>query len=391
MTACLCGESGSSGTKTTALGAVYRVFCRRVGVSTVFVLVLVLLSAAPVLAQVAPAEVLRAVPRGEVQQFSWRMVLLLSGYSAAIVLASLLGGWLSSLVHLTHTVSQTIISFVGGLMLGIGVFHLLPHSLHGGQTASDAAGWMMCGIVAMFLLIRWFHFHHHGPLEISTDREDPCAGQHTGQLAESPLVQLGSGAAVCDHSGEHVHGDHGSHVHSAAPAGAPHCHHAHQLSWVGILIGLALHTLLDGMALAASVAAESRHSVMFSLFGFGTFLAVLLHKPMDALSITALMKSGGWDARQRFRVNLGFALMCPLGALLFVLGLTATGGAVSSAVSGMLAFSAGVFICIALSDLLPEMEFHAHNRLQLTTVLLGGILLAWCLRFLESGQMHQLR
>jgi zinc and cadmium transporter len=187
------------------------------------------------------------------------------------VLASLLGGWLSSLVNLTHTVSQTIISFVGGLMLGIGVFHLFPHSLHGGQTASEAAGWMMCGIVAMFLLIRWFHFHHHGPLEISTDREDPCAGQHADKSAGSSLlVQLGAGSTVCDHTGEHVHGDHGGLVQRAAPATAPHCHHAHQLSWVGILIGLSLHTLLDGMALAASVAAESRHSVLFSLFGFGT-------------------------------------------------------------------------------------------------------------------------
>ena len=374
------------------MGAVYRFFCRRTGVSTAIVLLLVLLSAAPVLAQGASADVLRGVPSGEDQQFSWRMLLLLSGYSAAIVLASLLGGWISSLVNLTHTVSQTIISFVGGLMLGIGVFHLLPHSLHGGQTASEAASWMMCGIVAMFLLIRWFHFHHHGPLEISTDREDPCAGQHAEKSVESSLlVQLGSGSAVCEHSDEHVHVDHCGPVNRAVQAGAPHCHHAHQLSWVGILAGLSLHTLLDGMALAASVAAESRHSVLFSLFGFGTFLAVLLHKPMDALSITSLMKSGGWNARQRFRVNLGFALMCPLGALLFVLGLSVTGGVVAGAVSGMLAFSAGVFVCIALSDLLPEMEFHAHNRLQLTTVLLGGIMLAWCLRFLESGQLHQLR
>ncbi|HAV33930.1 MAG TPA: hypothetical protein DCX79_18180, partial [Planctomycetaceae bacterium] len=65
-------------------------------VSMAFVLVLVLLNAAPVLAQGTSADVLRVVPSGEVQQFSGRMVLLLSGYSAAIVLASLLGGWLSS-------------------------------------------------------------------------------------------------------------------------------------------------------------------------------------------------------------------------------------------------------------------------------------------------------
>lgn len=67
---------------------------------------------------------------------------------------------------------------------------------------------------------------------------------------------------------------------------------------------------------------------------------------------------------------------------------SASGGVIAGAVSGMLAFCTGVFICIALSDLLPEMEFHGLNRLQLTTVLLGGILLAWGLRFLESGHLH---
>ena len=380
-----------SGTKITALAAFFRVFRRLSGNPAVIAMLLLLLTAAPVFAQAAPEAMVRSGVTGRTVEFSGRMLVLLCGYSAAIVLGSLLGGWLSSLVNLTHTVSQTIISFVGGLMLGIGVFHLLPHSMHGGQTPSEAAGWMMCGIVAMFLLIRWFHFHHHGPLEISTDREDPCAGQHTdSNVGSLSLVQLGNSGVVCDHDHDHGHGHgHGGDaVKLAATAGAPHCHHAHQLSWMGILIGLSLHTLLDGMALAASVAAESRHSVLLSLYGFGTFLAVLLHKPMDALSITSLMKSGGWNARLRFRVNLGFALMCPLGAALFVLGFSAAGGVVAGAVSGMLAFSAGVFVCIALSDLLPEMEFHAHNRLQLTTVLLGGILLAWCLRFLESGQLH---
>lgn len=347
---------------------------------------IVLLLSVSVGAQTVPEAIPRDVP-GVSTGYSVQMLLLLTAYCAAVVLASLLGGWLASLVNMTHTVSQTIISFVGGLMLGIGVFHLLPHALHGGQTASQAAGWVMAGIVAIFLLIRWFHFHHHGPLEISTEREDPCAGHRSETVvSNSLLVQLNRDGGVCEH--DHAHEHHQASLNQRGASGGPHCHHAHQLSWVGILAGLSLHTLLDGMALAASVVAESRHTVTLSLYGFGTFLAVLLHKPMDALSITALMRTGGWSSSQRFLVNLGFGAMCPLGALLFVLGLSASGGVIAGAVSGMLAFSAGVFICIALSDLLPEMEFHAHNRLQLTTVLLGGILLAWCLRFLEPGHLH---
>jgi zinc transporter ZupT len=53
-----------------------------------------------------------------------------------------------------------------------------------------------------------------------------------------------------------------------------------------------------------------------------------------------------------------------------------------------LAFSAGVFLCISLSDLLPEMEFHSHSRIPLTAALLLGILAAWLLGILEGEHSH---
>lgn len=313
--------------------------------------------------------------------------LLLAGYCSAIVLASLTGGWLPSVFALTHTATQTVTSFVGGLMLGIAVFHLLPHSLHGTQSPNDAAWWMMCGILAMFLLIRCFHFHHHGPLEISTEKEDPCADHRHLLPVLSAMPQ-----APHIHDEHHIHNEHCDHSSKdpgvSRPAAPPHCHHAHELSWMGITIGLSLHTLLDGMALAASVNAESARPGLLSLFGFGTFLAILLHKPLDAVSITSLMTAGGWSSRARFRVNLGFAAMCPLGAILFCLGVQQLDGLQQVLVDAALAFSAGIFLCIALSDLLPEMEFHAHNRLQLTAALLAGILLAYGITFLEPAHLH---
>jgi len=264
---------------------------------------------------------------------------------------------LPSVVRLTHTHMQTVISFVGGLMLGIAVFHLFPHALHGNRSADSVAWWMMAGIVTMFLMIRFFHFHHHGPLEISTEKEDPCAGH--------------------DHDHDHDR-DHSR----------PHCHHAHELSWIGIATGLSVHTLIDGMALAASIQAESTHRTIWSLFGIGTFLAIMLHKPLDAVSITSLMAGSGWTARSRLLVNLGFASMCPLGALMFMLGASQLQALNADFLGAALGFSAGVFLCISLSDLLPEMEFHAHNRLGLTTALLAGILLAYGITFLEPANLH---
>jgi zinc and cadmium transporter len=53
-----------------------------------------------------------------------------------------------------------------------------------------------------------------------------------------------------------------------------------------------------------------------------------------------------------------------------------------------LAFSAGVFVCIALSDLLPEVEFHSHDRVPLSASLVLGLVLAWAIGFLEPEHTH---
>ena len=53
-----------------------------------------------------------------------------------------------------------------------------------------------------------------------------------------------------------------------------------------------------------------------------------------------------------------------------------------------LAFSAGVFLCISLGDLLPEVHFHSHDRLQLSMMLLLGVLIAMGIEMLP-GHRHQ--
>ena len=53
-----------------------------------------------------------------------------------------------------------------------------------------------------------------------------------------------------------------------------------------------------------------------------------------------------------------------------------------------LAFAAGVFLCIALSDILPEVAFHSHDRFALSAALLVGVALAYGVGLLESEHMH---
>ena len=295
--------------------------------------------------------------------------ILLGLYCGVILIASLIGGWIPTRVRLTHERMQLVISFVGGMMLGIGMLHLLPHAIHESGSIDGSFLWAVGGIIAMFLLIRMFHVHHHGPFELPDDAGTVVADSYQHKLKKE------------EHS--HNHHDCGHEQHQ----GHGHSHQPHRLSWFGIALGLGLHTMIDGMALGASVAADRGHPVFLSLFGFGTFLAVVLHKPLDAVSITSLMGAAGWSTRWQHGVNILFALMVPIGASLFLLGANWLGGN-GQVIGPALAFSAGVFICISLGDLLPEMEFHRHSRIPLTAALVIGILLAWAITFLEPAGLH---
>ena len=58
----------------------------------------------------------------------------------------------------------------------------------------------------------------------------------------------------------------------------------------------------------------------------------------------------------------------------------ATTGAVadnSTLVGYTLAFSAGTFLAIALTDLLPEIQFHAHDRHKLSGAVALGLFVMW--------------
>jgi zinc and cadmium transporter len=277
---------------------------------------------------------------------------------------------------------QVTISFVAGLMLGVGLLHMVPHSIHGTGSADRSMFWLAAGLLTTFFLIRVFQFHQHAA------EDDEAHDHHANRevsardsfAAESKPLPVFQTTRPLDH--EHAC----SHHHHAATAIRPH-----ELSWLGVAIGLALHSALDGVAVAASVLVEARGGGAY-LFGLGTLLGVLLHKPLDALSITSLMAAAGWPSRMRQTVNVGFALMCPLGAAGFYFGLSGLADSQHDLTVGCaLAFSAGVFLCIALSDLLPELQFHKHDRMKLSVALLLGVALAWCVGFLEPKHAHPSR
>jgi zinc and cadmium transporter len=272
-------------------------------------------------------------------------LILLLLYGVGLTIFSLAGGGITERLEMTHTRTQLAMSLVSGLMLGIALFHLLPHAvltIGVAQGLNSVMGWVAMGLVTMLLLLRLFHFHqpdfHH-------------AQEH------------GHSHGHCDQEEAHA-------------------------NWRGVLIGLSFHTVVDGVALGAALLGAP-HGHAEDLLGFGVFVAILLHKPLDALAITALMKAGGVGVTGQRAANIAFAMLCPAGALVFYIYASSAPGS-AALIAAAMAFSAGAFICIALSDLLPEVQFHSHDRLKLTAVFLFGILLAFTLASASPDHGHEL-
>lgn len=255
-------------------------------------------------------------------------MLVLVCYCTAALFAALAGGVLPTLVRLTHTRLQIAISFVGGLMLGLSLLGLLPHALHQVGAVSQTVAWLLTGFLVMFFLQRFLPFHHHDVVE--GNPLEPCG--HTHSLAERS---------------------------------------ARSLSWAGVAVGLSLHSIFDGLAMAAAVAAG--HQAQSGALGLGAALAVILHKPFGALAISTLMVASHTTRNFQRLVILAFALVTPLGALLFFLGAGHLAHSHPAWVGAALAFCAGTFLCIACADLLPELQFHSHDRMKLSLALLAGI------------------
>lgn len=281
------------------------------------------------------------------------------------------------LMRLTHARAQMMMTFVAGLMLGVSLFIMLPHAVMATRNIDTAVLWMTIGLLFMFFMLRTFHFHQHGPQATTPETN----------LSEADELKV-LNSSHHDHDHDHDHGHH----HSAEHAGCSHSEHVHDgqhaLSWLGVGIGLAVHSMLDGIALGASVKSDLGHAQML-LPGFATFLAIVLHKPLDAMAITTLMAAGGWKTIWRQLVNALFGLMCPAGVVLFLMSVGQLHSHEGIVVGSVLAFSAGIFLCIAVGDLMPEIQLHSHDRFKLSGLLVLGVLTAYVTGLVErQGHSH---
>jgi zinc and cadmium transporter len=241
-------------------------------------------------------------------------------YSFLIVMGALGGAFVPIWVEKQKRLLG-LLAFAAGVMLGAAFFHMLPEAIHqGGYTAFVV---VPLGFVSFFLLERYLLVH-------ACEEPPDCP--------------------------EHSHGN---------------------TLGLTALIGLSIHTLLDGVALGSATVEG---------IGLLAFIAILAHKIPSSLSLAAILKSEGHSTSGILGRTAIFGLMVPAGAGLYLL--VKSWVTVEAFSSYALAFSAGTFLYISVSDLLPHVNRHGpKGRLGNILGMVLGLLLMFSLTFL-TGHQH---
>jgi zinc and cadmium transporter len=234
---------------------------------------------------------------------------------AAVSLVSFIGVAVFSLREAAmKKVLFVMIGLAAGTMIGDAIVHLIPEALEeiGDDRIFGLA--VVTGIVAFFILekyLRWHHAHH-GPEE---EHEEEEARNHPRHLA--PMVLIADG----------------------------------------------IHNLVDGAIIAASF-------LVSPVVGFTTAIAVFLHEIPQEIADYALLIHSGLSRTKALLYNFASGLLAFIGAGIVLLlheSFQAFGAIVA-------AFTAGAFIYIAATDLIPELHKttdRTRRAIELISFLIG--------------------
>ncbi|XP_056321287.1 zinc transporter ZIP10 isoform X2 [Danio aesculapii] len=161
-------------------------------------------------------------------------------------------------------------------------------------------------------------------------------------------------------SKKHGHGHGHGHGHSHHG----HCHSDQEMKDAGIasiawmvIMGDGMHNFSDGLAIGAAFSANITG-------GISTSVAVFCHELPHELGDFAVLLKAGMSVKQAIVYNLLSALMAYVG---MVIG-TAVGQYTHNVTSWIFAVTAGMFLYVALVDMLPEMlhgDSEEHKRCEM--------------------------
>jgi zinc and cadmium transporter len=131
-----------------------------------------------------------------------------------------------------------------------------------------------------------------------------------------------------------------------------HCHiltsdeHVHTFTYMN-LIGDGVHNFIDGMIIAGSYMLDKTMTL-----GISTTIAVILHEVPQEIGDFSVLIYGGFTKKKALMFNLMAALTAVIGAVLMLI----LGSYISHLPEFLVPFTAGGFIYIAGTDLIPELK-----------------------------------
>jgi zinc and cadmium transporter len=223
-----------------------------------------------------------------------------------------------------------LVSFATGALLGAALLGLIPHAVQGAgmERVHEVGIALIAGIALFFILekfLLWRHCH-----------DDHCV-EHT----------VGSDDGHQNH--QHVL----AHVHDQARKKA---------SGSLVLIGDALHNVLDGVLIAAAFLTDIH-------LGIVTALAIVAHEIPQEVGNFAVLLHSGVSRRKALLLNLATSLTAVLGG---VIGFYALEQALA-ALPFALAVAAASLLYVAVADLIPGLHRRVDAKSSVAQVVLIGM------------------
>lgn len=224
----------------------------------------------------------------------------------------------------------TLVGLAAGALLGDAFIHLIPEAFE--ELGAGISLWILGGMGIFFVLEKFLHWHHHHAIHGESNEEClDCDEQHI-----APFGKL-------------------------------------------IVVSDAFHNIIDGVIIATGFLISVE-------VGIATTIAVALHEIPQEIGDFGALLHAGFSRAQALMVNFFSALTAFLGAFVVF----TVGTSVEGIVPILSALTAGSFIYIAATDLIPElhtMPRFKHSVAQLFAILLGVALMLG-LATLENGEGH---
>ncbi len=222
-----------------------------------------------------------------------------------IILYSLISGFFALIggilvlwrYQLAMKIVIPLIAFAAGAFLGVSFLDLLPEAVEAVDEPHDIFIAFLVGFFLFFVLERLIMRHFH-----SLHRTEDSHSEHTASL---PSL---------------------------------------------VILGDSIHNFLDGVAIALAFVADPS-------LGLVTAFAVAAHEVPQEIGDFIILLDRGWSKMKVLAVNVGQSLLAVIGAIIGYFGARMF----ENTLPFLLAGTAGIFVYIAASNLIPELQDRAKH------------------------------